>query len=119
MHKVTVIVDVAITYNFGVQFLKNHSKQATLHTAVDRNAGSYPREYTKVCAPFWVSTIIGSDFICHYKTPKNLNSQQVPQFGQSRQAPGTSQLCPTMLIKSHLPNILVRLEYCTFKISIT
>ena len=99
MHKVIKDVDVIPFNNLGVQFLKDHSKQATLHTAIDRIAGSYPREYVTFFTPFWVSTIIGSDFICHYKTPKNLNSQQVPQFGQSKQAPETSQLCPTMLIK--------------------
>ena len=81
---------------------KCHAKQATLHTAYHRTAGSYPGSGKKIMffPPNWVSTKVGTEIVCRYNAPKNLNSQHTPQFGQPKHAPETSQLCPLMPLNS-------------------
>lgn len=50
--------------------------------------------------PDWVSTKVGTEIVCRYNAPKNLNSQHTPQFGQPKHAPETSQMCPLMPLNS-------------------
>ncbi len=58
-------------------------------------------EKTKIFfPPDWVSTKVGTEIVCRYNAPKNLNSQHTPQFGQPKHAPETSQLCPLMPLNS-------------------
>lgn len=67
------------------------------------------------CPPDWVSTIIGTEIVCRYNAPKNLNFQHTPQFGQPKHAPETSQLCPLMPLNSSSKQIkvtrILRLRY--------
>lgn len=60
------------------------------------------REWKKIIffPPNWVSTKVGTEIVCRYNAPKNLNSQHTPQFGQPKHAPETSQLCPLMPLNS-------------------
>ena len=82
----------------------NHSKQATLYTAFShRISGFTPvsRQFLR-CPPSWVSTEIGTGFACRCKPPKNLNSQQQPQFGQKKPSPETSSICPSAIFYPRL-----------------
>ena len=92
-----------------------HSKQATLYTAFShRISGFTPvsRQFLR-CPPSWVSTEIGTGFACRCKPPKNLNSQQQPQFGQKKPSPETSSICPSAIFYPRLRVGGIWLEYCT------
>ncbi|HKL94313.1 MAG TPA: hypothetical protein VJZ69_03420, partial [Clostridia bacterium] len=52
--------------------------------------------------PIQVSTEVGSLFACHYESPKVLNSQQQPRFGQPRPSPKTSSICPSAIFYPRL-----------------
>lgn len=75
----------------------DHSKQATLHTALSRTAGS-PQAAT--LAALALHQVLGSprgqDYGPHAiaGSPIPLNSQHQPPTGRQRPAPGTSQVCP-------------------------
>ena len=82
----------------------NHSKQATLYTAqMHRISGLTPVSKRMLPRlPNRVSTEIGSGFACRCKPPKNLNSQQQPQFGQKKPSPETSSICPSAIFYPRL-----------------
>lgn len=76
-----------------------HSKQATMHTAIFLPQCRFsPRSAKGTFPPDWVSTKFGSGAICRYGSPKNLNFQHQPRFGQPKPAPETSQICPSALL---------------------
>ena len=76
----------------------------------------FPRECSlKSLHPVGSPRKLGRHAVCHYSSPNNLNFQHTPRFGQPRQAPETSSICPlTLLLR--LPSESNWLEYCIFTI---
>ena len=81
-----------------------HSKQATLYTAQSHRISGFTPVSKRMLPrlPNRVSTEIGPGFVCRYKPPKILNSQQQPRFGQKKPSPETSSICPSAIFSPRL-----------------